>query len=423
MHTVLYKLTTRLYRARVVLITAFCGLLFLAAPHPEASAQVRTDSVRVYFRVNKSNFDPAFKQNGKVISDFIQRFRESQTNPDAQVVVESVLITSSASPEGPFSLNEELARNRQQAILDYLEGKITIAQEGAVRSTDAIDWDMLRTLVLADSKMPQAYRDQILSKLDSGDRTSVNTLRGTPAGKYLWDQIYPKMRTTSLVIVWEAWKGLEFPELCYDEAEVEPVVVDENLFAPLDASYSAPALMEHLSRRGVLLKINALALPALIANLGVEVQPLPHFSISVPIYYSGWNWFSETIKFRTLATQPELRYWFDKDCQGLFLNAHATFGWYNVAWNGDYRYQDYAQKTPALGGGIGIGYKLPLGGKSSRWGLECGLGAGVLPLHYDIYYNVQNGRLAGEDQKTYWGIDQAFVSVTYRIASFKSKQK
>ena len=71
-----------------------------------------------------------------------------------------------------------------------------------------------------------------------------------------------------------------------------------------------------------------------------------------------------------------------------------------------------------------MGYKINLGrSNSSPWGLEFGLGGGVLPLHYDMYYNMHNGRLAGEDKRTYWGVDQAFVSLTYRIGQLKIKQK
>ena len=181
---------------------------------------------------------------------------------------------------------------------------------------------------------------------------------------------------------------------------------------------------EQASTRDIVLKVNLLSLPALVANAGIEIQPLAHWSLSVPVYYSFLNWFTETIKFRVLGFQPEVRYWLRKDLHGLFFNAHATFGWYNVAFGGDYRYQDHARKTPTFGGGLGVGYKLPLGrSKDSRWGLEMGLGGGVLPLHYDFYYNMHNGRLAGTDNHTYWGVDQAFISLTYRLGRFNSSRK
>ena len=174
----------------------------------------------------------------------------------------------------------------------------------------------------------------------------------------------------------------------------------------------------------VVLKVNTVSLPLLVANVGVEIQPIRHFSVNLPVYYSGLDWFSETVKFRMLGVQPELRYWFRPDFHGLFLNAHATFSYYNIAWGGDYRYQDHARKTPVFGGGLGIGYKTNLRDDgTSPWGIEFGIGGGALPLHYDYYYNIHNGRLAGEDTHTYWGPDQAFVSFTYRIGQAKSSRK
>lgn len=166
-------------------------------------------------------------------------------------------------------------------------------------------------------------------------------------------------------------------------------------------------------KTGIVLKTNVLSLPILVLNAGAEIQPFPHWSLSIPVYYSGLNWMSQNRKFRTLAFQPEVRYWLGDTFRGLFFNVHAVFGWYNVALGGDYRYQDHAHKSPTFGGGLGVGYKLALG--TTRWGLEFGLGAGVLPLHYDYYYNIPNGRLAGEDTYTYWGPDQAFLSLTYTI--------
>ncbi|MBO4475959.1 MAG: DUF3575 domain-containing protein [Bacteroidales bacterium] len=172
---------------------------------------------------------------------------------------------------------------------------------------------------------------------------------------------------------------------------------------------------------GIAVKTNALSLPLLILNAGVEIQPFDHWSFNIPVYYSGFNWISENRKFRVLAFQPEVRYWLRNDSRGLFFNAHTSFGWYNVAFGGDYRYQDHARKSPTFGGGLGIGYKTGFG--QSRWGLEFGLGAGVLPLHYDYYYNIPNGRLAGEDKHTYRGPDQAFLTLTYSIVKREKRTR
>lgn len=59
----------------------------------------------------------------------------------------------------------------------------------------------------------------------------------------------------------------------------------------------------------VTVKTNAMALGMLIANAGVELGFGDRFSLHIPFYYSGTNYFSSHTKFRILGTQPEFRYW------------------------------------------------------------------------------------------------------------------
>lgn len=396
---------------------------------------MRTDSVRIYYRVGQSQFDPQFQHNGEAINAFIEMLRSSRENPDSRIEVEHVFLNSSASPEGAQDRNEALARSRQQSAIDYLDSRLKLYHPAVDLSTHTVEWSRLRGLVLEDEGMPLGDKEAVLEKLDSADPLSINDLKGTDTWTYLMDNIFPEMRTTLVVFVWEAWPELTMPELytqetsafetLYPYGAAKDAFVGLPEFEPLDIPELRVSKADFRpSTRDLVLKLNTLTLPAMVLNGGVELQPLPHFSINVPLYYSGLNWFTKTIKFRVLAVQPGLRYWFRKDLHGLFLEAHTTFGWYNVAWGGDYRYQDHAQRSPSLGAGLGIGYKVTLGrNNDSHWGLEFGLGGGFLPLHYDYYYNIPDGRLAGEDTRTYWGVDQAFVSLTYRLGQLKLRQK
>ena len=152
-----------------------------------------------------------------------------------------------------------------------------------------------------------------------------------------------------------------------------------------------------------------------VASEAVEVEIGRHFSISVPFYYSSLDWFKNTIKFRMSGLQPEVRYWFRRDFTGFFAGAHATFGWYNVAVGGRYRYQDHGGNSPVFGGGINGGYRLMLG-NHSRWALEFSLGAGYLPFYYDTFFNVENGALAESGLRNhYWGLDHAAVTLSFRF--------
>ena len=58
---------------------------------------------------------------------------------------------------------------------------------------------------------------------------------------------------------------------------------------------------------------------------------------------------------------------------------------------------------------------------NNRWHAEFTLGAGVYRLHYDTFYNVNDGKLIGTYKKTYWGIDNAAVNISYRFNLNKRK--
>ena len=125
------------------------------------------------------------------------------------------------------------------------------------------------------------------------------------------------------------------------------------------------------------------------------------------------------LKYRTLAIQPEFRYWFNEQNERWFLGAHFSMAYYDIALKGKYRYQDHNGKSPALGGGLAAGYRLPIS-KNKRWKMEFSLGAGVYLLHYDKFHNYRTGLLVGTEKKTVFSLDQANVSFVY---AFDLKKK
>lgn len=165
-------------------------------------------------------------------------------------------------------------------------------------------------------------------------------------------------------------------------------------------------------QRHLYLKTNLLGLGAAVVNLAFEVDIARHWSFSLPIYYSAWDYFKSTLKFRTFAVQPEFRYWFSRHNDGFFLGAHFSMAYYNLAFDGTYRYQDRDGDTPALGGGLNVGYRTPLG-KQGRWKMEFSVGVGYYPLEYDIFHNTRNGALSHYEKRKYLGVDQASISLAY----------
>lgn len=168
------------------------------------------------------------------------------------------------------------------------------------------------------------------------------------------------------------------------------------------------------------LKTNLATYTVLVANIAVETRLSKNLTLSFPIYYGACDYFSSDTKFRVFGTQPELRWWLASGGEyGFFAGVHLSFGWYNFTTSSSkYRIQDHGLNTPALGCGINAGYRLPiLSSLSSRWGLEFSLGVGAIPAKYDRFVNIPNGRKVDTVSKTYWGIDNAAVTLTYRFNS------
>lgn len=389
-------------------------LLMTSLPAP---AQTLQDSVRVYFKQGKADFDPFYEGNGRHISEFIDGFRRLQR--DSTLTVRQVHIFASASPEGSVRKNEQLAYDRANAIADYLTDRIRFDRSALTVDYTPVDWALLERRV-RESGRSVPYRDEVLEAIRWKDLNALRTLRRGKAWAWLYGNVFPDLRQTFVIFSVES----NLPTL------PDTLDVDESLFEmplaewkPLDTWMPYVPLKQYKRGRSMYLKTNLLTWILLEANLAVEFELSDHISFNLPVYYTALDWFQVRTKFRVLGTQPELRWWPRRNFEGPFIGAHGSFGWYNVTWKTSrYRFQDRATKTPAYGGGLDVGYRVRLDPRGrDRWGLEFSVGAGYLYLDYDMFWNEPNGAWVDSRVRHYWGIDHATVSLTWRIPVAKSK--
>ena len=204
------------------------------------------------------------------------------------------------------------------------------------------------------------------------------------------------------------------PEICEAEPEepVEAEVVEEAVEAAPEAALAARC---HRSWHA---STNVLAWTLGLTNLMGEYDFGCHWSVGLSLYYSAWNYAKATRKFRAFIFRPELRWWLGEGHRGLFVDGHIQMAAYNFALPGwEYRIQDVGGRHPALGGGIGVGYRLPLG-RSGRWAAEAAIGAGVYHLEYNRFVNEENGALVDRRERTFFGLDNVSVSVVYNFNAF-----
>lgn len=158
----------------------------------------------------------------------------------------------------------------------------------------------------------------------------------------------------------------------------------------------------------IALKTNLPFLAVAVQNLAVEVKVHSHISIDFPVMWSIGD-IEREHGLRTIAFQPEGRWWLKSAGKGHFFGLHVHAAWFNLKWE-DTRYQ--TEKQPLLGAGISYGYKLPF---SRHWEAEFTLGAGYANMKYNTYYNIENGAKLDTRKRNYWGITRAGASLVYRF--------
>ena len=397
-----------------------------------AYSQENRSEVMVDFRVNSTRIDPTYGNNAERIRE-ITGMLQGILN-DTTVEVTRLSFCGVASPEGSYEWNRQLANGRMKALETLVRSKIEVSDSIITYDDNYIAWDYLAERV---SESEMAHKHEILSIL--GEKPEIVKYRNgrnidsrIPKlqrldGGRVWDELFRRffspMRNASMVIV--TFKQVSPPPVVVPEPVIEEVEVSADT---TEAVLPAPVIVDTVPDptpavkewgRKLYVKTNALGLGLAIANTAVEIDLCRHWSFNLPVYYSAWNYFKSTVKFRTAMIQPEIRYWFRDDNDGWYAGGHIGIGHYNVATNGEYRTQDHEGKSPALGGGLAFGYRLPISG-NKRWKMEFSIGAGAYKLHHDKFRNYHNGLLVYTEKKTYVGIDQAAVSFSY---TFDLKKK
>ena len=414
-------------------IKKYCTtLIFLLFCIGFTYAQEKRTEICIDFRVNSVVIDSAYSENAirmQEIIDFLEAIRR-----DSTINIVEVSFCGAASPEGSDQLNRRLAQGRLTALERLVRKEVDIPDSIITRNDSYIPWNYLKSQV-EDSEL--SHKDEVIAILEEEARlvkyhypnlhvdNRIVKLKNLDNGK-VWEQInklfFERMRNACAVFVTYK-KELPPPVIVPDTVVVEPSIETAEIVPDTTAIEEIAIPEIELCGRKLHIKTNTLGYGVGIANVAAEIDLARHLSFTLPVYYSAWNYFKPTIKFRTFAVQPEFRYWLSEDNDGFFAGAHFGLAYYNLAFDGDYRYQDHNRETPAIGGGVSIGYRLPIS-KNNRLRMEFSLGAGAYSNHYDKFHNTSDTKLGlmveSGIKKIYWGIDQVAVSLSY---SFDLKKK
>lgn len=370
--------------------------------------------VSVFFPIYGYAIDSTYSTNSQQLHQLRELLSAYPSGVKA-LEVDSVYVSGYASPDGNLDRNRQLAMRRMDAMRAWLVDECGVPSESITLGNGIVPWDELRAMLAA---RPFDGSGKVLEIIGHGSDDNVtdnnrriNRLKQIDGGRIwnvLCEDYLPALRRACVVTVKWRESNVEQPELC-----PEPVCPDTVAVSPLPAQVSEMVAATPCERRRWSVRTSVPAWAAAVANVAVEYGFGCRWSVGVDLGYSAWNYGSDTRKFRTFRFRPEVRYWFSDGHKGLFVEGHAAMMSYNVAlpdW--EYRIQDRDGDHPALGGGIGAGYRLPLG-RSGHWAVEGAIGLGVYHLDYDRFVNEPDGRLIDSRSRVFAGIDNVALSIVY----------
>lgn len=416
------------------------------------------EDFRIYYKLGKSDVDTSLMDNAKALNDAVDFF--SKVNNSQDVKIKEVIILSSASIEGDVISNRILLEKRNATARQVISDLYNIPDSLITCINAGVAWEELRDSV---EKSDIQYKEQILYILDTQpeevwrDGTLVDSrnkhlmdLKGGRPYKEMQKIFFPFYRYSKIKVVYSGdlekdqsqqyvstEENPDYGDGMYmvgqdgvlqakDTVVAEDTRAAEDTLAAGDIGQQKDSVAvaqqypdaekevrdssSATSKTPILaFKTNALYLLAGVANAGVEARLADRFSFDMPVVFSPYT-IKNNYRLRALALQPEFRFWFKEFTDGHFVGINGNFAWFNVALSNNNRYQD--TNRPLMGASISYGYAwkiLPF------LSLEFTVSAGYANIHYDVFYNVENGIRYNSGVKNYWGLTKAGVNLVYII--------
>ena len=404
---------------------SFTLLSAIALGAVAAVAQLRTDSVELWFRQSRSVVEPGFAGNGERIDSMLERLAQA----DSSYVVRSVRVVGDASPEGTAAYNRALSARRARSIFDYFALYEPFA--GAETTFDAVgrDWQGLRRAVEADVNVPDRAEvldvvDRIITSINGGtpdSQANLNRLKAVGGGRayaYMYRRLFPALRNSRIYVDFSARTPLHrlsytAPYLTLDTDSIDTsATVDVDLAAQVcDCRPFYMAVKSNMLH-------DVLALP----SVGVEFYVGKNMSVVGNWTYGWWDTDRRHRYWRAYGGDLALRWWFgkaahEKPLTGHHLGVYGGVFTYDFEWGGT----GYMGGRPGhslwdrwlVNAGIEYGYSLPV---SRRINIDFTIGLGYVGGQY-YKYRPSNGYYVYESTHKvhYFGPAKVEVSFVWLI--------
>ena len=397
---------------------------------------------KINFRFDSYAIDPNYRNNKSAFEQLDRTIKGLNGER-----IDSIVITTKASPEGVLEHNIALARKRANSMRAYMTEKYPELGSRLRVFADGEAWSELREFIVNDTKLSSNSKARILAILDN-ETISVGTrkwrLERDPEYDYIYNRYYPALRNSAIYQIYSNGKqvtpatiesvaqqevaehiaeatptkssqlSVEKPtevvaeekptqEVAEKEAdevaekvadEVAEKVTDEVAESivqeqPTEEVAEMPtARIEPIIKRDtmvVALKSNMLYDALTVLNAEVEVPISRHFSVAVEYLFPWWE-SGNKYCLQLLELGVEGRYWFRNNVNKVDRLGGHFLGVYGMSAMYDIQ-KDYnpAHQGEFWSAGLTYGYAMRVG-KQKRISLEFALSVGYLTTDYRNYF-------------------------------------
>lgn len=385
-----------------------------------ASAQSFRDSTsshsfRISYPVNETELYEDYQDNEAALEMIRYHFQHSPR-------IDSIVIYSYASPEGPYKLNKRLAEERgkraRRFLLEQFPAERNFPDSLIIIKPTAENWDGLYEMVY--KFYPYKDKEDVLELLTRPGLTQdqrkvmLKKLNGGIPWGFIRSKILPQLRYATWVAEW-----VHISPIGANIPAIRPQLIARQSMPSL--SVPKPEIQHTPEAEGKKLIL------ALKSNLLYDLVSFTNFSIEVPIYkdklsllyyhqFPWWTWGQADNEYcsRFLSIGGEARWWFmTKDrLNGHFLGAYAESGKYDFEYQRSICYQGEFYSA-----GLSYGYAMPIG---RNLNLEFSISAGYASIAYRGYTPSEDYEILWRDPEKvgrlhYFGPTKAQVSLVIPI--------
>ena len=378
------------------------------------NAQNVKDSVQVYFRQGYAILEPSFKDNNASLQRVINAIKERRNSSSYRL--NRVQILGAASPEGTVYHNNRLSYKRANVLFDYIGRYVDLPDSMKVITPVGRDWRTLILMVEEDPDVPYknealAVLHKIANEVEAGNATfphmgMITMLRGGVPYKYMYDKMFPALRTSRLY-------------LHYEKMDTWPNISPVNVWSYIPSTMSSTAMIrpevkEVPSKFHMSIRTNMLYDVLLIPNVGFDIHVGKNWSLAGNWHYAWWDIRPSDIWWRTYGGDIEIRKWFGKKSQEKPLTGHHIGPYAQlVTYDMELGDRGYMADKWNYAVGVSYGYSLPIG---SRLNIDFSLGLGYMWGKYNEYIPIDDCYVWQASKTRKWiGPTKAEITLVWQI--------